>query len=462
MIEALPAYGGMMPSLIEKRVAWCLLRGALALGTLGVPWLAASAQEAGQVRGTVFDSVSAAPLSGAEVFIWNTSFRTQTDADGRFTLDEVPAGTHRLVFVHPLLLELGVSTGNAEVDVADGGSTEVRMATPSPRTILRNMCLLDAEGAGSAAVLGRVDDLVSDVPLPGARVQIGWQDQFGSPHATEAVSDSRGWFRFCSVPVDVQLSASVHFLNQTASRRLLTLAEGGHEWVTFQVGELAPGSLTGTLLDQDRGWGIEDAEVALVGTRHRAISGSEGSFRFRRVPPGEYTLKVSHVAYGERSDVVRIEDGTAVSVTVNMSVDPIELAPIEVQGEAIVDLDGIVAGGTLITAQEVEEVRHRARDLADILRMQHMTDLVVRRGATGELCVGVSTGQVRMFRGDCTSAIFYVDNARISSSDMVVNMSANDIDRIVVYRPVEAGNLFGLGSGNGVIAVYTKSGQRRR
>jgi hypothetical protein len=262
--------------------------------------------------------------------------------------------------------------------------------------------------------------------------------------------------------VDVPLSASVQFLNQSAERRLLTLPEGGDEWITFRVGDLAPGSLTGTLRDQDRGWGIEDAEIALVGTRHRAVSGSEGSFRFPRVPPGEYTLRVSHVAYGERTDHVRIDDGTAVSVTVNMSVDPIELAPIEVEGEAIVDLDGIVAGGTLISPQEVEEVRHRARDLADILRMQHMTDLVVRRGAMGELCVGVSTGQVRMFRSDCTSAIFYVDNARVSTPDMVVNMSANDIDRIVVYRPVEAGNLFGLGSGNGVIAVYTKSGQRRR
>lgn len=451
-----------MPSSLEKRSGWFILGGALSLCTLGVPASTAFAQESAQVTGTVFDSVSAEPLAGAEVFIWNTSLRTDTDVDGRFVLDDVPAGSHRLVFVHPMLLELGVSTGSADVYLDEGERAEVHMATPSPGTILRNMCLLEADPAGSAAVMGRVDDRASDVPLPGARVQLGWLDELGSPHATEAVSDSRGWFRFCSVPADVQLSATVHFLNQTAARRLFTLPEGGDEWITFRVGELAPGSLSGTLRDQDRGWGIEDAEVALLGTRHRAVSGSGGSFRFPRVPPGEYTLKVSHLAYGERSDRVRIEDGTAVNVTVNMSVDPIELAPIEVEGQAIVDLDGIVAGGTLISAQDVEQVRHRARDLADILRMQHMTDLVVRRGATGELCVGVTTGQVRMFRGDCTSAIFYVDNARVSVPDMVVNMSANDIDRIVVYRPVEAGNLFGLGSGNGVIAVYTKSGQRRR
>lgn len=115
-----------------------------------------------------------------------------------------------------------------------------------------------------------------------------------------------------------------------------------------------------------------------------------------------------------------------------------------------------------MTREEIDAVRHRARDLADILRMQHLKDVIVRRGQTGELCVGITTGQVRMFKEECTSAVFYVDNARVSSSDMVVHLSAADIDRIVVYRPVEAGNLFGWGAGNGVIVVYTRSGQRRR
>lgn len=336
------------------------------------------------------------------------------------------------------------------------------MATPSPFTILRNTCLLEGGGPDSGVVVGEVGDFASEVAIPGARVQLSWQDHLGSPHATEFVSDSRGWFRFCDVPVGVDIAATVQFLNHSGVRRLLHLEGGTEEWLPFLVGDLEPGSLTGTLRDQDRGWGIEDAEVGLEGTLHRAISGPGGSFRFSSVPPGEYTLQVKHLAYGERRDRVRIDDAMAVSVTVNMSVDPIELAPIEVQGEAIVDLDGIVAGGTLISAQEIEQVRHRARDLADVLRMQHMTDLVVRRGAAGELCVGVSTGQVRLFKSECTSAIFYVDNARVSSPEMVVNMSASDIDRIVVYRPVEAGNLFGFGAGNGVIVVYTRSGQRRR
>jgi hypothetical protein len=39
---------------------------------------------------------------------------------------------------------------------------------------------------------------------------------------------------------------------------------------------------------------------------------------------------------------------------------------------------------------------------------------------------------------------------------MLYELPPDAIDRIVIYKPVEAGNLFGLGAGNGVIVIYTK------
>jgi len=437
--------------------------GALTLLLLGVVGSApvVSGQEPGSVSGAIYDSVSARPLAGAEVFIWNTPIRTTTDENGAFTLEAVPPGSQRLVFVHDVLLELGVSTGNTDVDVRPGEDAVVQLATPSAFTILRNTCLLEESAPQAPVIVGFVGDDLSDVPLPGARVHLTWHDELGSPHTLEAVADSRGWFRFCDAPTDT-VGVTVQFLNRSAARRELSLAAGEKHWLHFQVAELTDGSLTGTLVDQDRGWGVEDAQVSLVGTHHSTVSGPEGRFRFSSVPPGEYTLLVEHLAYGDRLDEVSVGNAMAVSVTVNLSVDPIELDPIVVEVQSIVELDGIVAGGTVVTREEIDAVRHRARDLADVLRMQHMKDVIVRRGQTGELCVGITTGQVRMFKEECTSAVFYVDNARVSSPEMVVNLSAADIDRIVVYRPVEAGNLFGWGAGNGVIVVYTRSGQRRR
>ena len=459
MIEALATYGVFMPRPTDRTG---LSSAALAvfLGLVGP--VATVGQETGSVTGAIYDSVSARPLVGAEVYVWRTSIRTRTDELGEFTLASVPAGEQRIVFAHDLLFELGVSTGNTPVEVLPDQESRVELATPSAFTILRNTCLLEGGSPGSAVVVGYVGDDDSGVALPGARVHLTWLDELGSPHAVEAISDPRGWFRFCNAPTGVTLGATARFLNRSAARRQLSLAPGGEEWVQFQVADLTPGTLTGHLVDQDRNWGVEDAVVTLAGTQLSTVSGDDGKFRFSSVPPGEYTMQVSHIAYGERTDLVSVGDEMAVNVTVGMSLEPIALDPIEVSVESIVDMDGIVAGGTMVSREEVEAVRHRARDLADILRMQHMKDVIVRRGQTGELCVGISTGQVRMFRNDCTSAIFYVDNARVASPDMVVNMSAADIDRVVVYRPVEAGNLFGFGAGNGVIVVYTRSGQRRR
>lgn len=443
---------------IQTAVRASLLAG-LAVVNIAI---SASAQQVGSVAGTIFDSVSVRPLAGADVYIWNTAIRTLTDDAGNFELLDVPSGDHKVVFLHQMLLEMGVSTGARDVEVRAGEEARVALGTPSPRTILENGCLVEGSSPASGTIVGYVGDDASGVALPGAQVHLTWYDELGSPHTTEALSDTRGWYSFCDAPADTRLAVTVFFLTRSAARQELTLPEGEAAWLEFRVSDLEPGSVTGTLKDQDRGWGVEDAEVRLLGTRHVAVSGKEGGFRFRNVAPGEYTLQVSHLAYGERTDEVSVGSSMSVTVTVSMSVDPIALAPMEVSVRSIVDLDGIVAGGTLVSREDVEAVRHRSRDLTDILRLHHMKDLVIKQGASGDICVGITTGQVRLFKEECSSAMFYLDGSRVSNPEAILNMSASDVDRVVVYRPIEAGNLFGMGSGNGVIVVYTRSGTRNR
>ena len=54
------------------------------------------------------------------------------------------------------------------------------------------------------------------------------------------------------------------------------------------------------------------------------------------------------------------------------------------------------------------------------------------------------------------SMLVFLNGARASNTDMLFELPPDAIDRIVIYKPVEAGNLFGLGAGNGVIVIYTK------
>lgn len=50
----------------------------------------------GQITGTVTDAASGTPIAYATVFVVGTRIGTQAGADGRFTLNRVPAGTHHV------------------------------------------------------------------------------------------------------------------------------------------------------------------------------------------------------------------------------------------------------------------------------------------------------------------------------------------------------------------------------
>lgn len=419
-----------------------------------------AAPPSGALRGTIFDSISSAPLADARVVLWNTQRRAATDSAGVFRFRALPPGTYRVAFVHDRLLELGVSAPGADAEVAAGATTQVALATPSPFTILSATCALEGARDDSGVAVGFVGDEASGVPLPGATVRLAWTAAPEQPRTLEAVADSRGWYRFCRVPAGVPVGIKAQFLNRSAGRREVVLAPGERSWIAFRAAVLQPGSISGTLTDQDRGWAVEGAEVRLAGTSYMTISGAGGSFRLPSVEAGEYTLRATHMAYGERSEAVSVGSGTAVSVAMSMSMEPIALDPIQVSVQAIGDMDVVAGGGHVVSRRQIEEIRHRARDLADVLRLQHMTGVVVRRTASGDLCVGTTPGQARLMKADCTNAVFFVDNARVSSPEAVMGMPPQAIDRIVVYRPLQAGNLFGTGSANGVIMVFTKAGRR--
>lgn len=64
--------------------------------TLSVPSSAWAQAGHATLRGTVVDDETGAPLAGAHVFIAESMMGTATDDAGRFSLDHVPPGAHRL------------------------------------------------------------------------------------------------------------------------------------------------------------------------------------------------------------------------------------------------------------------------------------------------------------------------------------------------------------------------------
>ena len=73
---------------------------ALALLATSLAWVStatpASAQEQGRITGIVRSSETQRPLSGAQVFIQGTRIGGLSNAEGRYLISGVPAGTHQV------------------------------------------------------------------------------------------------------------------------------------------------------------------------------------------------------------------------------------------------------------------------------------------------------------------------------------------------------------------------------
>ena len=95
----------------------CKIGVACALLALAVP---AGAQQRATVTGRVTDAATMGPLVGAQVQIEGTNYGQLTNTEGRFTIGNIPPGTHTLRAVF-----IGYGPVAHEFTVADGGTAEV-------------------------------------------------------------------------------------------------------------------------------------------------------------------------------------------------------------------------------------------------------------------------------------------------------------------------------------------------
>lgn len=442
-----------------------LLRTSLALAAAaGLAVAPAHAQNAaaragvGRVEGVVFDSTAGAPLPDAAVFLWDTSHRAVTDDEGRFVIEGVPAGTYTLLFYHARLGEMGISPGPREVTVRPGAATRAELGTPSLFTVVASQCLLEERPAESGTLAGWIADGTSGMGLPKARVTLSWHVEGSKePRRREVEADAGGWYRVCDAPADVPITVSARFLSLQGLRRELAVPRGGISEAAFLLWEVEPGKVSGAVRDATSGAGVEGAEVWLRGTSFRALTGRNGDFRLGDVPPGTYTFLADHIQYGTRQDTLVVPSGRTLSVDMRVDTRAIELDPLTVEVESV-PLTRRAMGGYAITRSEIEKLSARGvRDAADVLQALNVPGVIVKRRADGSLCVGYMPGQVRMMSfGSCNSMEVYINDVHATSADMALHIPPEAIDRIVLFRPVEAGSLFPINAANGVMVIYTR------
>jgi hypothetical protein len=315
----------------------------------------ASAQQPGfaSVTGSVVDSVhGVVPLVGATIQIGITNRKGVTDANGRFTIDSIPAGEHSLLLVHPLLDTLAISIATRAVPFQAGAPLAVELAVPSAQRVIEIHCAAAWRARGPAAMVGKVLDADNDTPLVGAKVSLVWQQISlttfkKEPVVRTATVNADGSYKICGLPAGIQGNVQAEFngkktaevsvvMDETAplgfqSLRIGTVvvaeapadsaarvAAAGIRGDSTPPRLRGPSRLTGRVINA-AGAPVGNARVEVQGTGAIALSREDGSFGFTDLPSGTQQLVVRQLGFEPVERAVELSGRAPQQVTVTLA-----------------------------------------------------------------------------------------------------------------------------------------------
>jgi hypothetical protein len=338
------------PSVLSSAVLGCVATVA------GATSASAQSPRTGRLEGTITDGVHAAPLANANVLAVriepepSLSSGVATDVRGRYRIDSLAPGRYMVDFASPLLDSLEIALPPRAVTVTEGRTSRLDFALPSGQTLRRAACPGLTLPKATGAVVGRVLDADTELPLAGAKVAVSWQDISVDLKSLQTsilersgsvLTDSLGRYRLCGVPTDSWLVVQVQSDGRAGSGvRLLVPDSAGivvrHlsvsppamrpivDSVTAAAEDTAPPALlTGTarVTGVVRGVGglpLPEAQVRVLGAPGTALSDARGRFELRDLPAGTQVLEVRRIGYLLAQQPVELRTSRAVSQDVRM------------------------------------------------------------------------------------------------------------------------------------------------
>jgi hypothetical protein len=300
--------------------------------------------------GLVIDSVHLLPLVGATVLLDGTTLSATTNEEGKFRIDSIPPGDYRLAVFHPLLDTLGFSIGTEPLRMGADSIRQVLMGTPSAKSLVARACPAQKRRLGEAAIMGKVLDPDTEVPLAGVRVTFVWTKiDIGRDigvkriqQLREATTDSSGSFVLCGVSPEVRGTIKAERgESETAEVELELLPE---ELLAFQdlrmldvpLSDSAPQTgeaiLSGRVVNKD-GAPVADATVSVQGTKISTVTGPDGLFRLVGLPSGTRAVYVRRVGFTFRQIAVNLSAVNPVDVRIELKDAPPMLEAVTVEGK---------------------------------------------------------------------------------------------------------------------------------
>ncbi|HET8713762.1 MAG TPA: TonB-dependent receptor [Gemmatimonadales bacterium] len=149
----------------------------------------------------------------------------------------------------------------------------------------------------------------------------------------------------------------------------------------------APGDITGIVVESDS-TPVTGADVALIGTIYATTTDAAGQFRFRRINPGAYRVRISRLGYQTTTVAVSLLSSQTANLRVVLQHTAVQVAAVTVIGsprdldEARDRLRKVPGAVALIRPEQLRESRQA--NLSDALRLTPGVYVQSRFGAADE------------------------------------------------------------------------------
>ena len=227
--------------------------------------------------------------------------------------------------------------------------------------------------------------------------------------------------------------------------------------------------IPGSVVDVTTGVGVADVVLRVEGTDVSAATDESGRFVLRGVPPGRWTLRVDHIAYGTHRREFSADSGLVVELQVRLTPEAIEIEPLVVETQTARQRAERAQGSSLnvVERPQIEAALGTSKHMGDLIR-QTVPGIRLRQTnnlAGTDICLefrGAATISL-VKRSACAHPMVLLDGVPVSDPNYLYGaVGLSNIQRIQVIPPGEAGARYGTGSLYGVILIETRppGGQR--
>ena len=234
------------------------------------------------------------------------------------------------------------------------------------------------------------------------------------------------------------------------------------------------GTLSGTVTDGRTGDPLPGATVQVTDLGVGSATDVDGNFEFD-VPAGEHVVSVSFVGYrpGEKTVTVTADETTGVDFALQPRTEALDEVVVTGQGSGI-ETRRLSTTTSTVSAEDLEAFPVGRIDQALQSQLPN-TQIRLNSGQPGTTSLIRSRGPVSA-NGE-TTPVIYVDGVRVDNSSTgteldigtggarsssIADIPMENIERIEFIKGGAASTLYGSDAANGVIQIFTKSGQAER